>query len=289
MVNYQHTTSTTMCAVLPQDRTERARFLKDAYARGDAARDACRITSVAHTIYEWLIDYAKREGVAWSGEAALAKRLGKSVSTVKRRIGELVRAGLIVRQKQAGGRTSLTYIAAWLVDATRELLFGPKNGPSDGSIVAPDLVNSPDLNDPGGGGAPPAQAIALREPETLPPPTPAPPASPAVVELRAAGLLDERTIADVATTKPLALIRQAITYVQQVGKGPGLIVHLLRTNSMIPGAPAGALGAKEQTDGQRTQRFAVSGAPARPGHAPRVPSSPCAWTFIGGRPADGRQ
>ena len=83
-----------------------------AYVAGDSARDQGRIRPEAHMVYEWLVRYAGDKPYCWPGEEHLAAKLGVSPSTVKRRMSELVRAGLIIRTRRLN-RSSLTYIAAY--------------------------------------------------------------------------------------------------------------------------------------------------------------------------------
>lgn len=86
--------------------------LASAFQKGDAARDQHRIRPVAHMLYEHLVRFAGERDWCWPGEARLATQMDCSVSTIKRLLRELVKAGLIARARRLN-RSSLTYITAY--------------------------------------------------------------------------------------------------------------------------------------------------------------------------------
>lgn len=66
----------------------------------------------AKAVLLYLKDHADGEGKCWPGIRTIAKELGLSRSTVKRGLGELYRAGLVVRasrRRENGGCSSNLY------------------------------------------------------------------------------------------------------------------------------------------------------------------------------------
>lgn len=62
----------------------------------------------AKVVLLYLKDHADSEGKCWPGIRTIAAELGLSRSTVKRALGELYRAGLVVREERWRGNGSLS-------------------------------------------------------------------------------------------------------------------------------------------------------------------------------------
>ncbi len=240
-----------------------------AYAAGAAAYHADTISLEAWHLYDKLVFWAGKRGYCWHKVATLAELFGRSARHVGRWLKELVTAGLI-RRVRRGHTSSETHITAL---SPQTSFFDAGMSDHDQTPMSDHTIKSKGLN--GGGETSPAEAIMTEEPETPSSPSPTPPASPVVAELRAAGLVDERTIADVAT-KPLSLIRQAVAYCQRHGKGPGLIAWLLRNNVPIPDE------SKELTYDRRSRIPAIGGGNDRTAVPPAVSiRARSAFTIIG--------
>ena len=52
----------------------------------------------ARAVYMYLKDHAGRDGTCWPGIRTMAVELGLSVSTVKRALADLCRAGLVAKE-----------------------------------------------------------------------------------------------------------------------------------------------------------------------------------------------
>jgi GntR family transcriptional regulator len=63
----------------------------------------------AFRLYALLLKYAWQSGGCWPGVKTLARDLGRSPSTIKARLDELVRRGLIIRERRLG-TSSITWI-----------------------------------------------------------------------------------------------------------------------------------------------------------------------------------
>ncbi len=66
----------------------------------------------AVAVYLYLADRANREGQCWPAIPTIADELHLSVSTVKRALHDLRKAGLLIteqRYRQKGGKSSLLY------------------------------------------------------------------------------------------------------------------------------------------------------------------------------------
>jgi GntR family transcriptional regulator len=63
----------------------------------------------AYRLYALLLKYARQSGGCWPGVKTLARDLGRSPSTIKARLDELVRRGLIIRERRLG-TSSITWI-----------------------------------------------------------------------------------------------------------------------------------------------------------------------------------
>lgn len=66
------------------------------------------LTHRAKAVLLYLKDHADSEGKCWPGIRTIASDLGLSRSTVKRALGELYRAGLVVREERWRGNGSLS-------------------------------------------------------------------------------------------------------------------------------------------------------------------------------------
>lgn len=73
---------------------------------------ASELSHRARTVYMYLKDRADGQGRCWPGIRTIAKDLGLSVSTVKRALNDLCRAGLVEKEhrwRENGSRTSNLY------------------------------------------------------------------------------------------------------------------------------------------------------------------------------------
>lgn len=197
-----------------------------AYAAGSTAYHEQRIGLEAWHLYEKLVFWAGDRGYCWHKIATLAETFGRSARHVGRWLHDLVTAGLIRRVRRSH-TSSETYITAL---SAQPSFFDAGMSDHDETPMSDRTIKSKGLN--GGGKTPISEAIVTKEPEM--PPSHAAAPSPAVEELRAAGLVDDTTLRELAT-KPPALIRQAVAYVQaQRHAGPGLIAWLLGNDKPIP-------------------------------------------------------
>ena len=85
---------------------------RHAYQAGKAAWREGRINAQALQLYEELVRYVGANTCAWVKEETLARELGRSVSTIKRWMQQLVQAHLIHRGRRFGA-TSLTALTAY--------------------------------------------------------------------------------------------------------------------------------------------------------------------------------
>ncbi len=69
-----------------------------------------RISDGAYRLYLLLHRYAQGKACAWPSRETLARDLGVSVATIRRRLEELSEVGLIERRKEHFGGVSVTYI-----------------------------------------------------------------------------------------------------------------------------------------------------------------------------------
>ena len=58
------------------------------------------LTHRAKVVYIYLKDHANKEGTCWPGIKTIAAGVSLSCSTVKRALDDLVRAGLVVKEKR---------------------------------------------------------------------------------------------------------------------------------------------------------------------------------------------
>ena len=103
-----------------------------AYQQGTIAWRDGRINGQALQLYNELIRYVGANKFAWIREDTLAEGLGRSVSTIKRWMRQLVSAELIQRGRRFGS-ASLTYIAAYGQDA--DLENEPEAATDDGTTA----------------------------------------------------------------------------------------------------------------------------------------------------------
>src|ERR687885_1505985 len=85
---------------------------RHAYQAGKAAWHARQINAQALQLYEELVRYVGANTYAWVKEETLASDLGRSVSTIKRWMQQLVQAQLIRRGRRFGA-TSLTSLTTY--------------------------------------------------------------------------------------------------------------------------------------------------------------------------------
>ena len=69
-----------------------------------------RISDGAYRLYLLLHRYAQSKSYAWPSRETLAREMGVSVETIRRRLKELTQVGLIERRKERFGGTSVTYL-----------------------------------------------------------------------------------------------------------------------------------------------------------------------------------
>lgn len=62
----------------------------------------------AKAVYIYLKDHANKEGICWPGINTIAAGVSLSRSTVKRALGDLVRSGLVTKERRWRGNGSLT-------------------------------------------------------------------------------------------------------------------------------------------------------------------------------------
>jgi hypothetical protein len=93
---------------------------RHAYQAGKAVWRDGRISAQVLLLYEELVRFVGANRFAWVKEETLALELRRSVSTIKRWMQQLVRVGLILRERRFGA-TSLTYIAAYDRDGEPEV------------------------------------------------------------------------------------------------------------------------------------------------------------------------
>ena len=62
----------------------------------------------AKAVYIFLKDHADKDGTCWPGINTIAAGVSLSRSTVKRALDDLVRAGLVVKERRWRGNGSLT-------------------------------------------------------------------------------------------------------------------------------------------------------------------------------------
>ncbi|MDQ3732203.1 MAG: helix-turn-helix domain-containing protein, partial [Pseudomonadota bacterium] len=108
---------------------------RSAYQAGKQAWRVGLVNGQALQLYDELVRYVGANKFCWVKEETLAAQLGRSASTIKRWMSQLVEAGLIRRGRRFG-HTSLTRITAYLYDASAE----PQEPPA--AISAPPLEAS---------------------------------------------------------------------------------------------------------------------------------------------------
>src|SRR3712207_1238193 len=133
---------------------------RHAYRRGKEAWHARLINGQALQLYDELVRYVGANQFCWVNEETLAEQLGRSLSTIKRWVQQLVQANLIHRERRFGG-SSLTYVTAYdvedhAVDAV--VVPDPSVGASEPSqdyvVDAPDSTSMPVEAVAEGGAAP---------------------------------------------------------------------------------------------------------------------------------------
>lgn len=99
--------------------TETNRDVAAAMARRSAAFDAGEdafwngaIGADAYMLYRLLVRLCREQSWCWPGLQWLAERTRVSIGTIKRRLEELERAGLIARRQRPGGMTARTLVLA---------------------------------------------------------------------------------------------------------------------------------------------------------------------------------
>lgn len=63
----------------------------------------------AKSVYIYLADRAKKDGICWPAIPTIARELKLSQSTVRRALQDLRKAGLLQRYRKHGGKSSLLY------------------------------------------------------------------------------------------------------------------------------------------------------------------------------------
>ncbi len=92
---------------------------RSAYQAGKQAWRAGLVNGQALQLYDELVRYVGANRFCWVKEETLAAQLGRSESTIKRWMRQLVEVGLISRGRRFG-QTSLTFITAYCRDESTE-------------------------------------------------------------------------------------------------------------------------------------------------------------------------
>lgn len=92
---------------------------RSAYQAGKQAWRAGLVNGQALQLYDELVRYVGANRFCWVKEETLAAQLGRSESTIKRWMRQLVEVGLISRGRRFG-QTSLTFITAYCTDESTE-------------------------------------------------------------------------------------------------------------------------------------------------------------------------
>lgn len=269
MVKHQSTLSA--AAPLPPGA-----WRQSAYDAGQAAYQAGRITLEAWHLYDKLVFWAGDRGYCWWSMPRIAEVFRRCVRHVSRWMRELGNAQLIERHRRGHGPAE-THITAYQAAGPQQAtFFDGAESDRDQTSMSDRSIKEPTLT--GGGSDVPAIAVVDRETPTSPVAAPPPPA--AVEALRAAGLVDERTIRALAR-KPVARIRRTIAYVTRCRRaGPGLIAWLLGNDIPIPEEQDGA---DERLPVAREHHRGGGGA----SRSARFPDGLGAFHVYGSDPADG--
>ncbi len=94
----------------------------DSVAYYDPIYKDTELSHRAKAVYIYLKDHSNKEGTCWPGINTIAAGVSLSRSTVKRALGDLVRAGLVEkssRWRENGGLTSNLYRMSGADTATR--------------------------------------------------------------------------------------------------------------------------------------------------------------------------
>src|SRR3712207_5815946 len=112
---------------------------RHAYRRGKEAWRARLISGQALQLYDELVRYVGANQFCWVNEETLATQLGRSLSTIKRWVQQLVQANLIHRERRFGG-SSLTYVTAYddVEDHATDAVVAP-----DASVGVSELSRTP--------------------------------------------------------------------------------------------------------------------------------------------------
>lgn len=195
-----------------------------AYNVGKTAWRHDRINGQALQLYEELVRRVGANPYCWIGEETLAAELGRSASTIKRWMRQLVAADLIRRDRQFGHSTH-TYISAYdqhdITERT-DCFVGPTSDPTIRSDLPPDSFKNQHLNLSGGGETLPENLEQTATTERL--------QDEGVTDPTVLAELRQRSIED---------INVVIRYVADCRdrhdpRRAGLIVHLLRRPERLP-------------------------------------------------------
>ena len=90
-----------------------------AMAYYDSVYNDQELSHRAKLVYIFLKDHADKDGTCWPGINTIAAGVSLSRSTVKRALDDLVRAGLVTKERRWRGNGSLTSNLYWISSSSK--------------------------------------------------------------------------------------------------------------------------------------------------------------------------